>query len=85
MVINEAMACGLPVLGSVYSQAVEELVTNDVNGWTFAPDRPEEVDAAIARAMMASDDELLAMGHNAAAGRASRNSRGQRGEYVSSG
>lgn len=65
MVINEAMACGLPVLGSVYSQAVEELVTNDVNGWTFAPDRPEEVDAAIARAMMASDDELLAMGHNA--------------------
>lgn len=35
LVVNEAMAAGLPVLGSIESQAVEELVTDNVNGWTF--------------------------------------------------
>ena len=32
VVVNEALAAGLPVLGSVYSQAVEELVRDDVAG-----------------------------------------------------
>jgi glycosyltransferase involved in cell wall biosynthesis len=32
LVVNEAMAAGLPVLGSVYSQAVEELVRDGVSG-----------------------------------------------------
>jgi glycosyltransferase involved in cell wall biosynthesis len=64
-VINEAMASGLPVLGSVYSQAVEEMVEDTVSGWTFAPDRQDEVDKAIASAVNASDDDILAMGRNA--------------------
>ncbi len=38
MVVNEAMAAGLPVLGSVYSQAVEELVREGRNGWSFRPE-----------------------------------------------
>jgi glycosyltransferase involved in cell wall biosynthesis len=36
-VVNEAMASGLPVLGSVRSQAVQELVTPGENGYTFDP------------------------------------------------
>ena len=37
LVINEAMACGLPVLSSRNVGAAEELVENGVNGWTFDP------------------------------------------------
>ena len=39
LVVNEALAAGVPVLGSLYSQAVEELVRDGENGWTFRPDR----------------------------------------------
>jgi glycosyltransferase involved in cell wall biosynthesis len=41
LVVNEAMMTGLPVLGSIYSQAVEELVEDDINGWIFTPDDPQ--------------------------------------------
>jgi glycosyltransferase involved in cell wall biosynthesis len=61
MVVNEAMASGLPVLGSLYSQAVEELVENDVTGWTFHPDRPEEVLLALDHALLCSQDNLNKM------------------------
>jgi len=37
MVVNEAMAGGLPVAGSVYSQAVLEMVEPGVNGFRFDP------------------------------------------------
>lgn len=43
VVVNEAMACGLPVLGSKYSQAVEELIINGINGWKFNIDSPMEI------------------------------------------
>lgn len=49
MVVNEAMASGLPVLGSVYAQAVEELVEDGVNGWLVRPDRSEELYQALGR------------------------------------
>ncbi len=51
LVTNEAMFAGLPVLGSLYSQAVEELVREGVTGWLFRPDQPEEVYAALDRAL----------------------------------
>jgi len=51
MVVTEAMAAGVPVLGSLYSQAVEELVIDGRNGWTFRPDRPAEMFAALGRAL----------------------------------
>ena len=38
LVVNEALASGLPVLGSVYSQAVNELIQDGINGWRFRPD-----------------------------------------------
>jgi glycosyltransferase involved in cell wall biosynthesis len=58
MVVVEAMASGLPVLGSMYSQAVEELVVDGKTGWTFRPDQPNSVNAAIHRALSASSEEL---------------------------
>jgi glycosyltransferase involved in cell wall biosynthesis len=37
LVINEAMACGLPILSSTNVGAAEELVDDGVNGWKFDP------------------------------------------------
>jgi glycosyltransferase involved in cell wall biosynthesis len=51
MVVNEAMAAGLPVLGSIYSQAVEHLVRDGVTGWTFRPDHRDEMYAAVSGAL----------------------------------
>jgi glycosyltransferase involved in cell wall biosynthesis len=62
MVVNEAMSIGLPVLGSRHSQAVEELVEEGVNGWTFVPDRPEAVDEALERALRTPSEQLARMG-----------------------
>jgi glycosyltransferase involved in cell wall biosynthesis len=67
MVVVEAMAAGLPVLGSLYSQAVEDLVTDGVNGWTFRPDRTGEMDAALDQALGAAVCEIDAMGARAQA------------------
>jgi len=61
LVVNEAMAAGVPVLGSLYSQAVEEMVVDGVNGWTFHPDRPTEVFAALDRALQTSPRALEAL------------------------
>jgi glycosyltransferase involved in cell wall biosynthesis len=62
LVVNEAMSSGLPVFGSRYSQAVEELVEEGVNGWTFVPDRPEAVDEALERVLGTSPERLARMG-----------------------
>jgi glycosyltransferase involved in cell wall biosynthesis len=51
LVVNEALAAGLPVLGSRYSQAVEELVRNGANGWTFYTDDSAGLQCALEKAM----------------------------------
>ena len=61
LVVNEAMAAGLPVLGSRYSQAVEELVKDGVTGWTFRPDHTDEMMEAIDRALCTSPTNLQRM------------------------
>jgi glycosyltransferase involved in cell wall biosynthesis len=58
VVVNEALAAGLPILGSLYSQAMEELVHDGLNGWTFRPDHPEEMYGALDRAMAAPEEQL---------------------------
>ena len=58
LVVNEAMATGLPVLGSIYSQAVEELVVDGVTGWTFHPDQVDEMYMALDRALSTPIEEL---------------------------
>ena len=62
VVVNEAMAAGLPVLGSIYSQAVEELIEDGVTGWTFRPNRSDEIDVALERALTTPLEALGQMG-----------------------
>jgi len=57
LVVNEAMACGLVIMGSIYSQAVEELVDRN-NGVVFKPDCEEEIIKAIDTIMNLNNDEL---------------------------
>jgi glycosyltransferase involved in cell wall biosynthesis len=61
LVVNEAMAAGLPVLGSIYAQAVDELVEDGVTGWRFDPASPASVIGALDRAMGASPETLSTM------------------------
>jgi hypothetical protein len=60
-VTNEAMAAGLPVLGSLYSQSVEELVVEGETGWTFRPDREREIDSALERVLTTPFEVLQQM------------------------
>lgn len=51
LVVNEALAAGLPVLGSTLSPAVEELVRDGHNGWTFMPADVPSIAAALERVL----------------------------------
>src|SRR5258708_22429258 len=65
LVVNEAMAAGLPVLGSVHSQAVEELVEDCQTGWTFRPGPAEEMYKALNRALRIPQEKLEEMRRSA--------------------
>jgi FkbM family methyltransferase len=65
LVVNEALASGVPVLGSLYSQAVEELIKDGVNGWSFYPDRDGEMQKTIDFMFQTNDGELDGMRHAA--------------------
>ena len=43
LVVPEAMACGLPILCSIYNGCWPELIKNDINGYTFDPYNAEEI------------------------------------------
>jgi glycosyltransferase involved in cell wall biosynthesis len=58
MVVNEAMASGLPILGCTGVQAVEEMVVDGEAGWTFAPQDREKARQCI-RALLAASPETL--------------------------
>lgn len=59
LVVGEALGAGLPVIGSVYSEAVCEIVEDGVNGWKFKPDDPQSLRAALDRAFEITPAELL--------------------------
>ncbi len=61
LVVNEAMASALPVLGSTYSQAVEELCSDGQTGWTFRTNYPAELDKAIDAALTTPLEQLNEM------------------------
>jgi len=61
LVVNEAMAAGLPVLGSHYSQAVQDLVQDGATGWIFCPDHPDELRNALDRALLTPVSVLASM------------------------
>jgi glycosyltransferase involved in cell wall biosynthesis len=59
LVVGEALGAGLPVLGSVYSDAVCEIVEDGATGWLMRPDRPQSIRASLDRAFAATPAELL--------------------------
>ncbi len=61
LVVNEAMHAGLPVLGSCYSQAVEDLCVDGETGWKFRPDVKGELENALDRAFATSAEQLDTM------------------------
>jgi glycosyltransferase involved in cell wall biosynthesis len=61
MVASEAMASGIPVLGSECAQAVEQLVQEGVNGWRFHPASPSSLQSAIERALSTPVERLAQM------------------------
>jgi len=61
VVTNEALAAGLPVLGSLYSQSVEELIEDDSTGWVFRPDNHENLYAALEKALATTEEQLIKM------------------------
>jgi glycosyltransferase involved in cell wall biosynthesis len=63
----EAMASGVPVIGSIYAQSVETVVQEGHNGWVFDPIDSPSIEDAIDRAMQCSRRELEAMGMRAKA------------------
>ena len=58
----EALASGVPVLGSVFAQSVEAVVEEAKNGWAFDPTDVQTMQSAIDRAMKCSSAKLAEMG-----------------------
>ncbi|KPL70024.1 hypothetical protein ADN00_18340 [Ornatilinea apprima] len=67
MVVNEAMASGCIVLGSLYSQAVEEMVVEGQNGWAFHPENTDEIENVLDKFFSKSVEQLNEMRVNAKA------------------
>lgn len=61
VVVNEALVHQVPVIGSLYSQAVEELIIDGKNGWLFYPDKEDEFEKVLAESLNISSEELLEM------------------------
>lgn len=60
-VLAEAMALGLPVLGSVRSRAVRDWVHEGETGWLFDPLSPEQISTALAAALDTPEPRLDGM------------------------
>jgi glycosyltransferase involved in cell wall biosynthesis len=61
LVVNEAFASGLPVLGTIYSQAITELVEDGETGWIYDPREEGAAAAALDRLFSTSSETLFAM------------------------
>jgi glycosyltransferase involved in cell wall biosynthesis len=62
LVLNEAMACGLPVLSGSHVGAAAELIREGSNGWTFDAGDARAMAEAMARLASLTEAERLAMG-----------------------
>ncbi len=62
LVVNEAMACGLPVLVSDRCGCAVDLVQSGKNGYTFSPENPATLTARLTQLMALPDDTLQQMG-----------------------
>ncbi|MEZ0483585.1 glycosyltransferase family 4 protein [Fibrella aquatica] len=66
LVVNEAMACGLPVLVSDRCGCIDDLVQDGVNGYRFDPDKTDQLADRIGRLITAAPDDLAQMGTKSA-------------------
>ncbi|MDA8745624.1 glycosyltransferase family 4 protein [Rubripirellula amarantea] len=44
LVVDEALFSGMGVMGSIYAQAIETLIFDGTNGWSFDPLNPQSLD-----------------------------------------
>ena len=65
LVVDEALHSGLPVLGSVHSQAAQALITNSSNGWTYDPEHPGELLSVLSDAQPVIDQAYNNMAQTA--------------------
>ncbi len=63
--VGEAMASGLPVLGSIRCSLIRALVTHAENGWLFDPLAMEDMYDALDAALIASPERLNTMRRSA--------------------
>ena len=61
MVINEAMACGLPIVTTSAAGSSKDLVKNGENGFVVEPKNSKQLESAIGT-ILSSDEELNRMG-----------------------
>ena len=66
LVVNEAMAAGLPVIVSNRCGCAEDLVESGRNGLLFNPEHGRELTACLARMAQLSEQEIAAMGQSSA-------------------
>ena len=69
LVVNEAFACGLPVLCSRHAGCADDLMRPGENGWLFDPTEPEEFVSALREALCDPELERLARGARSTAER----------------
>lgn len=58
LVVNEALQAGLPVIGSIHSQAVTTLVRDGQNGWQYDPIDPKSIFSALEHYFQLRGSEL---------------------------
>jgi len=61
-VVNEAMACGLPVLVTNAAGCVPTIVKDGENGWSFDPHRPDDLATRMLALSRLEKSQLKAMG-----------------------
>lgn len=65
VVVNEALIAGRPILGSVHSQAVSEMIVEGSNGWLWDTDKAGSLYQALSRVFSSTPEELKHMSANA--------------------
>ncbi|MEZ0539179.1 glycosyltransferase family 4 protein [Fibrella arboris] len=66
LVVNEAMACGMPVLVSDHCGCVDDLIQDGQNGYRFDPSQTSQLTDRIGQLISAPDARLQEMGHESA-------------------
>lgn len=61
LVVDEALAAGLPVMGSIYAQAVTDLVRHDHNGWCYDPQDAAQLQHTLTAVLETSSARLARM------------------------